>query len=105
MRGEVEESAHRGDIVEVDPTGRVIRAIGDPEHLTNLRSAVKPFGLIALLEAGGEQEFGLEPAELAIMAGSHSGEDLHVRTLQALYRRTGHQPGSLAAGRGSRWTS
>jgi L-asparaginase II len=98
MRGEVEESAHRGDVVEVDLSGRVLHALGDPERLTNLRSAVKPFGLVALLEAGGEREFGLEPQELAIMAGSHSGEDLHVRTLQALFRRTGISQNALGCG-------
>lgn len=98
VRNDVDESVHRGDIVEVDLAGRVIRAIGDPERVVNLRSAVKPFGLVALLEAGGEKEFGLEPAELAIMASSHSGEDLHVRTLQALYRRTGISQSSLGTG-------
>ena len=98
MRGDVEESTHRGDVVEVDLSGRVLRAIGEPERLTNLRSAVKPFGLIALLEAGGDREFGLEPAELAIMAGSHSGEDLHVRTLLALFRRTGISQADLGCG-------
>ena len=86
LRNGVEESVHRGDIVEVDAAGGMIRALGDPEHLVNLRSAVKPFGVAALLDAGGQQAFSLEPAELAIMASSHSGEDLHVRTLQALYR-------------------
>lgn len=98
MRGAVEESLHRGDVVEVDLSGRVVRAIGDPERPTNLRSAVKPFGLIALLEAGGDRAFELEPAELAIMAGSHSGEDLHVRTLLALFRRTGISQADLACG-------
>jgi L-asparaginase II len=98
LRNGVEESLHRGDVVEVDLAGRILRAIGDPERVVNLRSAVKPFGLIALLEAGGEKEFGLEPAELAIMASSHSGEDLHVRTLQALYRRTGISQSALGTG-------
>lgn len=98
LRNGVEESAHRGDVVEVDQSGRIVRQLGDPERLTTLRSAVKPFGLVALLEAGGEKAFGLEPAELAIMAGSHSGEDLHVRTLQALYRRTGISQQFLGCG-------
>jgi L-asparaginase II len=98
MRGDVEESAHRGDVVEVDLSGRAIRVLGDPERLTFLRSAVKPFSLVALLEAGGQREFGLEPAELAVMAASHSGEDLHVRTLLALYRRTGISQAALACG-------
>ena len=98
MRAGVEESVHRGDIVEVDVTGRILRAIGDPDHVVNLRSCVKPFGLVALLEAGGVEAFALEPAELALMASSHSGEDLHVRTLQGLYRRTGVSQAMLACG-------
>ncbi len=98
MRNGVEESAHRGDIVEVDAAGRMIRAVGDPDHLVNLRSCVKPFGVTAILEAGGQEVFALEPPEIAIMASSHSGEDLHVRTLQALYRRTGVSQAALATG-------
>lgn len=98
VRGGVEESVHRGDIVEVDVSGRILRAIGDPEHVVNLRSCVKPFGLTALIEAGGIETFELETPELAIMASSHSGEDLHVRTLQGLYRRTGVSQAMLACG-------
>lgn len=98
VRNGVEEAAHRGDIVEVDLAGRMLRSIGEPDQLVNLRSAVKPFALVALLEAGGQKEFELEPAELAIMAGSHSGEDLHVRTLQAMFRRTGVSQTGLRLG-------
>jgi L-asparaginase II len=98
VRNGIEESVHRGDIVEVDVTGRMIRALGDPDHLVNLRSCVKPFGVSAILEAGGLKFFSLEPAEIAIMASSHSGEDLHVRTLQAMYRRTGVSQAALATG-------
>ncbi len=98
IRNGVEESVHRGDIVEVDVAGRMLRLIGDPERVVYLRSSVKPFGVAALLEASGASELGLEPAEIAIMASSHSGEDLHVRTLQALYRRTGISQAALACG-------
>jgi L-asparaginase II len=98
VRNGIEESVHRGDVVEVDATGRILRALGDPDRVVNLRSCVKPFGLVALIEAGGIEAFELEPAELAIMASSHSGEDLHVRTLQALYRRTGLTQALLACG-------
>jgi L-asparaginase II len=89
MRGAVVEARHRGSIVEVGVDGAVRRVLGDPDTLVNLRSAVKPFGLAALVEAGGIDAFELSDAELAIMAGSHSGEDLHVRTLQAIFRRAG----------------
>ena len=89
IRNGVVESAHRGDVVEADATGRLIRVIGDPDRVTYLRSCGKPFGLLALVRAGGVEELDLTTDELAIMAASHSGEDLHVRTIQALYRRVG----------------
>ena len=54
--------------------------------------------LLALIEAGGIEAFDLEPAEIAILASSHSGEDLHVRTLQGLYRRSGVSQAQLACG-------
>ena len=98
MRGGVVESRHRGSIVEVAIDGSVRRVLGDPDTIVNLRSAVKPFGLIALIEAGGVEEFDLSEAELAIMAGSHSGEDLHVRTLQAVFRRAGVSQHYLGCG-------
>lgn len=98
VRNGVEESVHRGDIVEVDVDGRMLRLLGDPDRVVYLRSCVKPFGVAALLEADGARELELEPAEIAIMASSHSGEDLHVRTLQALYRRTGISQTALACG-------
>ena len=92
------ESEHRGHVVEVDPEGRIIRGIGDPDHLVTLRSTVKPFGLVALLEAGGEAAFDLGPTEIALMASSHSGEDLHVRTLQGVFRRAGVSQTLLTCG-------
>jgi L-asparaginase II len=98
VRNGIEESVHRGDIVEVDAAGRLIRQLGDPDRIVTLRSTVKPFGVLAIIEAGGIETFDLEPAEIAILASSHSGEDLHVRTLQGIYRRTGVSQALLACG-------
>jgi L-asparaginase II len=101
VRNGLVEAVHRGDVVEVDAAGRMLHVIGDPDRLVNLRSAVKPFGLLALLRAAGHASLDLTAEELALMASSHSGEDLHVRTLQAMYRRlqiptTALQPGVAA---------
>jgi L-asparaginase II len=98
LRNGMEESVHRGDIVEADVDGRLIRQLGDPDRLVTLRSTVKPFGVVALIEAGGIAAFDLEPQEIAIMASSHSGEDIHVRTLQAIFRRAGVSQAFLACG-------
>jgi L-asparaginase II len=97
-RNGVVESVHRGDIVEVDAAGRMVRLLGDPDRLVYLRSTVKPHGLVALLRAGGQLEFDLTSEEIAVMASSHSGEDLHVRTIQAMYRRVGISQSMLACG-------
>lgn len=98
VRGDLVESEHRGHVVEVDPEGRLLRAVGDPERLVTLRSTVKPFGLVALLEAGGRDAFELSDAELALLASSHSGEDLHVRTLHGIFRRARLSQSMLACG-------
>jgi L-asparaginase II len=98
VRGGVVESRHRGSIVEVGIDGTVSRVLGDPDIVVNLRSTAKPFGLAALVEAGGAHEFDLSGPELAMMAGSHSGEDLHVRTLQAVFRRAGFSQQFLGCG-------
>ena len=79
-------------------SGRLLHQVGDPDRLVTLRSTVKPFGVVALIEAGGIDEFDLEPAEIAIMASSHSGEDIHVRTIQAVFRRAGVSQALLACG-------
>ncbi len=98
MRNGIEESVHRGDVVEVDADGRMLRVLGDPDRIVTLRSTVKPFGVLALIEAGGIEAFDLSSAEIALLASSHSGEDLHVRTLQGLYRRAGLKQTLLACG-------
>jgi L-asparaginase II len=98
LRNGIEESVHRGDIVEVDAFGRLLRGLGDPDRVVTLRSTVKPFGVVALIEAGGIDAFDLEAPEIAILASSHSGEDFHVRTLQGVFRRAGVSQALLACG-------
>jgi L-asparaginase II len=97
-RGPIVESRHRGHVVQVDASGRVERGVGDPEVIVSLRSAVKPFALLALLEAGVAEPLRLSDAELAVMAASHTGEDAHVRTLQGVLRRAGISQALLANG-------
>lgn len=92
------ESRHRGHVVQVDVAGRIERGIGDPQALVSLRSAVKPFALVALLEARVHEAFQLSDSELAVMAASHTGEDAHVRTLHGVLRRAGLSQTLLACG-------
>ena len=79
-RGATIESRHRGHVVHVAADGSVIRAAGTPGVAVMLRSTVKPLALVALVESGAADDLALTPAELAVMCGSHGGEDRHVRT-------------------------
>ncbi len=97
-RGPFVESRHRGHVMQVDVSGRVERGVGDPDYVTSMRSAIKPFALVALLEAGAADQFHLTDPEIAIMAASHNGEDAHVRTVQGVLRRAGLSQSLLACG-------
>lgn len=97
-RGGAVESRHRGHVVQVSAAGDIECAIGDPTVEVTLRSAAKPFALVALIESGAADEFRLSEQELAVMAASHAGEDRHVRTLQGIFRRAGVSQGLLRCG-------
>ncbi len=97
-RGGVTESRHRGHVVQVGVDGAIERVIGDPQVVVSLRSAAKPLGLAAFVEAGLADAFELSAPELAVLAASHSGEDLHVRTIQAMLRRAGVSQSLLGCG-------
>jgi len=99
-RGDRVESRHRGSIAVVSVTGELIASVGDPDSLTFIRSAAKPFQLVPFVASGRFDSYNLPaPTEaLAVMSGSHSGEDRHVRTVQAILRGGGLTREVLACG-------
>ena len=76
----------------------MVRAVGAPNTEVMLRSTIKPFAIVALIESGAADDLELTPPELAIMTGTHTGEDKHVRTLQAIFRRASVTQTLLACG-------
>ena len=75
-------------------------AVGDPDQVIYLRSSAKPFQLAPFVASGRFDEYDFPgPVEaLAVMSASHSGEDRHVRTVQALLRAGGLTRDVLACG-------
>ena len=98
MRGGRLESEHRGAIAVVDAAGKLIAHAGDPDLVTYLRSSAKPFQLLPLVESGGADRLGLSDRELAIVAGSHSGEPRHVETVQSILGKIGLTEDALQCG-------
>jgi len=99
-RGDRVESRHRGSIAVVSPSGDLVASIGNPDEFIYLRSSAKPFQLAPFVASGRFDGYDFPGAveALAIIAASHSGEDRHVRTVQALLRAGGLTRDVLACG-------
>ncbi|WP_431219856.1 asparaginase [Leifsonia xyli] len=85
------ESRHFGSLVALDPSGSALIELGDPDAVVLPRSTVKPLQALGCLTAGAP----LEGPELAIAAGSHTGEDEHVRLVRGLLARAGVDDSAL----------
>ncbi len=86
-RGPVLESIHYGSVAVVDASGTLIASVGDPDRLTTLRSAAKPLHAMAVIETGAFDRFSGAPAELALIAGSHSGAPRHTDAVAGMLAR------------------
>ncbi|SDP27227.1 L-asparaginase II [Pedococcus dokdonensis] len=79
------ESRHYGSLVAMRPDGSTALALGTADAPVLPRSTAKPFQAVACLAVGTP----LDGPELAIAAGSHTGQDEHVRVVRALLDRAG----------------
>ncbi|WP_155858851.1 asparaginase [Candidatus Blastococcus massiliensis] len=86
------ESVHRGSLVVLGPDGEVRFAAGAVDRPMLPRSSNKPVQATALLAAGWTPR---SARELAIGAGSHSGEDGHRELAAAMLGAVGLDPDHL----------
>ncbi|MGW0213707.1 asparaginase [Micromonospora chokoriensis] len=99
------EGAHRGSVVVLDATGAVLASAGDVTSPIFPRSASKPMQAIGMLRAGLPLT---DPADVALVAASHAGEDFHLARVGALLERAGldasalHCPPDLPVGAAAR---
>jgi L-asparaginase II len=85
VRSGLVESVHVGDVAVCDADGRLIGAAGDPDRVVYGRSCEKPVQGAVSIDAIDEP--GLTEDEVAVLCGSHSGEDIHLRAVRRLLRR------------------
>ena len=98
IRGETVESVHRGHLIVIDGQGSTVASAGDPQTVTFLRSAAKPFQAMPLITSGAADEFGFSDEEIALACASHSGEARHVRIAQLMLERIGLTEAHLRCG-------
>lgn len=83
------ESIHNGYICIIDTSRNILYNLGDPDTEVYIRSAAKPFQAIPLVESGAMEKYDITLKELAIICGSHSGEDYHLETVSSILRKIG----------------
>jgi len=93
------ESIHDVVLCAVDSRGETLLAYGDVEDFpVFLRSSAKPFIAATVIAAGARERFGLEPREIAVMAGSHGGQPFHVEAVQSILRKIDMPENALQCG-------
>jgi L-asparaginase II len=98
VRGPIVESVHLGVAAVVDAHGATVMQAGDPALVSYYRSASKPIQAIPLVESGAAAHFGLTPLELAVVTGSHGGEDIHIAAVQSILAKIDAGPEYLHCG-------
>lgn len=96
-RGDLLESVHRGAFIVIEGE-RTILQRGDPSWVVYYRSTSKPIQALVGVTSGAADAFGLNPAELALAAGSHSTRPEHLALVQSILEKTGVPESALACG-------
>ena len=97
-RNDCVESVHYGSIVVVDSKGKIIYHLGDPYFKTYFRSSAKPIQIIPTLKSGAIERFHITEKEIAIMVGSHSGEEKHTKAVWSILKKIGLSVKNLQCG-------
>ncbi|MFN9620867.1 MAG: asparaginase [Synechococcaceae cyanobacterium] len=79
LREGILESRHRVHAVVCDQRGRVLMRAGDPQQLSFVRSALKPFQAMVFVSSGAAEWVNGGDRALAIACASHAGSPMHAR--------------------------
>lgn len=88
-RGKEVESCHEVYAIALDEGGKIILSAGDPDYITCIRSALKPFQASAAILEGATEEAGFISEEIALMCASHNGEKIHAQTAMKMAQKLG----------------
>jgi L-asparaginase II len=86
------ESVHHGSVVVLDADGATIAAAGDVTNPFFPRSSNKPLQTVGMLRAGLRTA---DPADLALISGSHFGEPFHVARVRQILATAGLDESAL----------
>ena len=97
-RGGVIENRHRVHAAVVDSSGKLLFSIGNPAHVTLIRSSAKPPQALAVLETGAFERYGFDDADLSLTCASHNAEPRHVDRAKAMLAKIHAEESNLRCG-------
>ena len=97
VRGDRVESRHHIAYAIVDGDGTVVASSTDGEPVF-IRSVVKPLICILIVASGAAERFGFTREEIALIAGSHSGEPVQVSMVVQILEKIGLKEEQLRCG-------
>lgn len=97
-RGDYVESRHHVAYAMVSADETILGSAGDIEEPMFMRSAAKPLVCAAIVASGAADRFQFTQQEIAIIAGSHSGEPYHVKTVLSILQKIGLDEIALGCG-------
>jgi L-asparaginase II len=97
-RGSIVESEHYICYAVVDAQQRILESNGDIDRPVYMRSSAKPLIATAMVASGAADRFGLTDEEIAIAAGSHSGEPYHIDAVRSILSKAGLNESALRCG-------
>jgi L-asparaginase II len=86
VRSDFVEGFHCGSVAVLGPDGDLVAAVGDVRGAVFPRSSIKPMQAVGMLRAGLKIT---DPADLALVSASHSGEPMHIDRVRALLAAAG----------------
>jgi L-asparaginase II len=98
LRGDVVESVHHVHVAIAQAEQGLIASAGNPAHHSFVRSSIKMFQALPLVEAGGVERFQLSGEELALCTASHGGEPFHVAAARSILAKAKVTEAALACG-------
>jgi L-asparaginase II len=97
-RGTICESLHEAFAVEVNASGELKRAWGDPDLIAPLRSAAKPLQAVSLVTHPKFSTLDIRAEELAVCCASHPGQPRHTALVASALSLCGFSPDHLVCG-------
>lgn len=97
-RGGLVESRHVVHVAVVHADHGLVASAGDATFVSFVRSAIKMFQALPLVEDGVVTRYGLTASELALCTASHNGETMHVDAGRRILAKAGVKEDALACG-------